>query len=753
MTTLNSRITTREPAVRDLAAIWIVVTAVLTYLDVPPQHAPLFAINLVLQASLGVAVITYLLKGVAPSLLLLCGPGLIFGGALSFAIFQVVGRGVIGLTVVTIISLAALILTLKHPDSYVEVARPLLLSVHALGLTALAMSSEFPWLLVVATASLLVALILDAQTSQSTPLRLLIVALYVALLAIATLFRGDYWWLITDDYKFFEVLTRHITRSGPLADWGSLDVSRYHWLSYGWAGLLDFSAGSPDVFVTLTRVMPFVYSAALAMSLLLITEQLTMKTGMAHRFLQTLPVWVLLASFRLDWAAPSTAGALAVVTSAVAVMLLVIRSPQMVTSRICLYLLLATVITLTKLPSALTLPAIILGTEAILATRSRLVVRRKLFVTTAVSIGGLGIIALLEPLSVVLGDFNVQWMRPDGAPLNEGLPFSLGLPLSQHMWIGVVIALMLILVHQFPSETQSRSPQLLLLSLTPLFVVGLLVNAVIPNTEKANVHEYFSTPNYFLAALLALTFSVYMPFGTSSIRWRRLDKYWLAIAVLIIGFQALISELPLPFPFNQTAVLNLLTDGRVLMGTGVIAALLVSVRGVRSQPAIPLLLLLTVSLVESGSAPLARLVQRGMHPELPAAELVSYMGSPDSADIGTWLRKNADANETIATNSLFLEPRGGVFGDDYSLAMWSQREFLVLGPKFFGAAESASDEIELSIRFGSEPTAADASTLRQRGVRWFVVDTAETDRSTWEPFATVAFRNQRFVVLKLLDEF
>ncbi|MFM7891253.1 MAG: hypothetical protein ACKO8V_05075, partial [Actinomycetota bacterium] len=96
MTTFSSRITTRGPAVRDLAAIWIVVTAVLTYLDVPLQHAPLFAINLVLQASLGVAVITYLLKGVAPSLLWLCGPGLVLGGALTFAIYQVFGRGTIG---------------------------------------------------------------------------------------------------------------------------------------------------------------------------------------------------------------------------------------------------------------------------------------------------------------------------------------------------------------------------------------------------------------------------------------------------------------------------------------------------------------------------------------------------------------------------------------------------------------------------------------------------------------------------------
>jgi len=82
--------------------------------------------------------------------------------------------------------------------------------------------------------------------------------------------------------------------------------------------------------------------------------------------------------------------------------------------------------------------------------------------------------------------------------------------------------------------------------------------------------------------------------------------------------------------------------------------------------------------------------------------------------------------------------------------MWSRREFLVLGPKFFGAAETASNEIGLSVRFAAEPTEADFDSLRKRGVRWFVIDTLETDRSTWEPFATVEFKTERFVVLRLL---
>lgn len=737
---------------RDLAAVWIVVTAVLTYLDVPLQHAPLFAINLVLQASLGVAVITYLLKGVAPSLLLLCGPGLILGGALSFAIFQVVGRGVIGLTVVTIVSLVALMLTLKHPESYAEVARPLLLAVHALGLAALAMSSEFPWLLVVAAASLLVAFILDPRTSRSAPLRLLIVAVYVALLAIATLFRGDYWWLITDDYKFFEVLTRHITRSGPLADWGSLDVSRYHWLSYGWAGLLDFSAGSPDVFVTLTRVMPFVYSAALAMSLLLITEHLTTKTGTAHRFLHTLPVWVLLASFRLDWAATSTGGTYAALGGVVALTFLTIGLETSQLHRLTVYVSFGIILALTKLPSALTLPAIVLGVETLHHMRPKTPQRRVVLSAIGTVFGGVLAVVMLPLLSNIVGNFSVEAKRLPGLLWFYGPVVAAVTVIVRHVWILALIVVTWRVWYLSRRESPIADVQSLILALSPLLAVGIAMESLVAG--GFNTYEYFSGPSYFLAS--AVMMAMVPALSRNGVREpaRRESLKWIVLGTAVLLWQQIVAVLPLPGPIGRATFRDAVSDGRILVGFAIIVA---SCRGRSpsrrriSQPALVVLLL--IALIEGVSFRASQLVDLGIRPSQSAEEVVTSRGSLDSQSVGVWLRDNTSESELIATNSLFLEPRSGIFGDDYSLAMWSQREFLVLGPKFFGAAESASEEIDLSIRFGSEPTAADASTLRQRGVRWFVVDTAETDRSTWEPFATVAFRNQRFVVLKLLDEF
>ncbi|MGA1259691.1 MAG: hypothetical protein ACO309_05695, partial [Ilumatobacteraceae bacterium] len=84
----------------DMTLVAGLFVVALTYLDVPFWNALLFGPAITLQAAVGGVVLTRLLKGVPGSLLLLLGPGLILGGALSFAIFQLVGRGTLGLVVV-----------------------------------------------------------------------------------------------------------------------------------------------------------------------------------------------------------------------------------------------------------------------------------------------------------------------------------------------------------------------------------------------------------------------------------------------------------------------------------------------------------------------------------------------------------------------------------------------------------------------------------------------------------------------------
>ena len=147
MTTLASRLAPRGFAARDLVAVWLTVAGVLTYLDVPLRHSPLFATNLVLQASLGTVVITGLLRGLAPSLLLFCGPGLVLGGAMSFAVYQAFGRGTVGAGVSACIGIVALVHVLRHTEAWATDGLRWWQLGQVTGMAMLVLSSEFGELL------------------------------------------------------------------------------------------------------------------------------------------------------------------------------------------------------------------------------------------------------------------------------------------------------------------------------------------------------------------------------------------------------------------------------------------------------------------------------------------------------------------------------------------------------------------------------------------------------------------------------
>ena len=129
-------------------------------------------------------------------------------------------------------------------------------------------------------------------------------------------------------------------------------------------------------------------------------------------------------------------------------------------------------------------------------------------------------------------------------------------------------------------------------------------------------------------------------------------------------------------------------------------------------------------------------------------DLDSVLGTKDAQSVGMWLRGGSSESDKIATNYL-RDLSTNAFIDDYSLAMWSQRTFLVIGPKFFNASASAKSEIDVSLRFGAEPDVASVSQLLELGVDWFVVDRDATSVRSWEPWADLRFESGRFAVLRL----
>jgi len=727
----------------------------LTYLDVPFWNALLFGPTITLQAAVGVVVLTRLLKGVPGSLLLLLGPGLILGGALSFAIFQLVGRGALGLVVVVAVGIGAVaILTSSTTWQPLSASRMWTLG-QILGLAALALTWEFPELLPVAAAFFVLGFFTGDSPKVPRWLAWTVGALGFVAIALVPVLRQDYWWLITDDYKFFEVLSFHITKSGPLADWGVGNFGKYHWLSYGWTGLLNVLGGNPETFTTITRVMPLAYSTALAASLFLITSTLRQKLERVTLFL--IPVWGVLAINRLDWSGLSTAGVYAVIAATAATTLLAHNSNQIFARRIFLYFCFGLIVGLTKLPSVFATALVLLVFEASVLTKHFQFKYRipLLFVTALV-----GAIATL-PLVLVLANFvdNVQvvTINPGLGQLAEfGPRFALFALLAKNLIIVVstTVAVGLALRNYRATPTARWSDALFGLA---LFQIGGLVLDVKVH-GNANAHEYFSGPMYFVASLAIILSSSATVNGALIIRttkgvvlaatglflagllWTRMnlnDVLWSFLGLRLLNWNEL--KVILVQYFTAGMVNGAATAALILLP-------LLVIFGRRSVRLLQLGLLTSVIFLtlyaysESASSEISRI----RSPE----ELASYLGSPNAQNIGMWVKSNTDDEQLVATNYLYDHETGRPLSD-FSLAAWAQREFLVLGPSFFPDFDSHISDVEASLQFGLAPSAASARDLTRRGVNWFIVDKWNTSFTDWRRDWDAKYENERFLVVKL----
>ena len=739
----------------DMTLVAGLFVVALTYLDVPFWNALLFGPAITLQAAVGVVVLTRLLKGVPGSLLLLLGPGLILGGALSFAIFQLVGRGALGLVVVVAVGIGAVaILTSSTTWQPLSASRMWTLG-QILGLAALALTWEFPELLPVAAAFFILGFFAGDSPTVPSWLAWTVGALGFVAIALVPILRQDYWWLITDDYKFFEVLSFHITKSGPLADWGVGNFGKYHWLSYGWTGLLNVLGGNPEIFTTSTRVMPLVYSTALAASLFLITS--TLRQKIERVTLVLIPVWGVLAINRLDWSGLSSAGVYAVIAATAATTVLAHNSNQIFARRIFLYFCFGLIVGLTKLPSVFATALVVLVFEASILTKHfQLRYRIPLLFGTALA-GSLATLPLVLVLGNFIENFQVVTINPGLGQLAEfGPRFALFALLAKNLIIVVstTVAVGLALRNYRATPTARWSDALLGLALFQ--IVGLVLDVKVHG--NANAHEYFSGPMYFVASLAIILSSSATVNGALIIRttkgavlaatglslagllWTRMnlnEVLWSFLGLRLLNWNE-----------RKVILVQYFTAGMV-NGAATAALILLPllvIFGRRSVRLLQLGLLTSVIFLtlyaysESASSEISRI----RNPE----ELASYLGSPNAQNIGMWVKSNTDDEQLVATNYLYDHETGRPLSD-FSLAAWAQREFLVLGPIFLPDFDSHISDVEASIQFGLAPSAASARDLTRRGVNWFIVDKWNTSFTDWRRDWDVKYENDRFLVVKL----
>jgi len=735
----------------DLAAMWVALVGALAYLDVPLRNAPLFATALVLQAALGTLVITRLLDGLQPSLLLLCGPGLILGGPLSLAVFQIVGRGVVGVFATTGAGLVAAFMLSQREASRAESPRVWILT-QILGLAALALVVEFSEMLPIAVAFFILAYVLDPSRPKPVFLQVALISATACVIVFTFSVRQNYWWLVTDDYQYFEVISQHITRSGPTADWGVLNFFKYHWLSYGWSGLLDRLGGGMAPFVTLTQVMPFVYSTSLAASLMLISVRARRRIA---TFPVLLPVWVVVSLADLDWSGTSTAGTYAALAALVFVLHLLSDGQRVRLRKLLLLGVFVLIVTLTKMPSIFSVLVILLGSLVVMVASQ--FPRAGLRATTLV-LGGITTLSITLLLIWVSGPY-FGW-RLDLTSVNYGLGqlsesgrfFSaIALVLLRLPLWALVVPLVVRSWNEAGSAANRRLPGPSLI--VTLMLLGLLLELSI--FANANAYLYFAGPMYFVASILISTRCDIEVAQSHDHAWHRFMHLFVAI---ILAFGLLwtigssksfwdIADNNVTFlsDFQISALRFLTANGRVVAALAAIAVVTIMFGLRRTIPLSRLLLLPVVVLTFSNWFwPSVR----DFKTEVSYDVTIVHLGTQDIQAIAARLRQVSRESDLIATN-LLIKKQGERLSD-LPLAAWSGREFLVLRTEFPGDVSGRKAEAtEHSMQFADSPTTNTCRPLEEAEVKWFVVDLQLTDTRNWSVCAEEVFSVGNLTLLSM----
>ena len=277
---------------------------------------------------------------------------------------------------------------------------------------------------------------------------------------------------------------------------------------------------------------------------------------------------------------------------------------------------------------------------------------------------------------------------------------------------------------------------------------GLVLETML--TGNMDNHKYFSHPMYFLASLTMLgipnfgriqrgtqrrrQFSQVIPACSvaAGLAWGRFNfggAFWDFVGTRIMKSPSLAVELLRFVTTDSRFIVAVLTMVFVLF-----RKLFVNSLTLTGVLLFPLVFLTLADRVDQSRFDYSRVID--------TREVEEYLGGQSEKVIGRQLRQVTSASEIIATNH--------IIGEDFSLAAWSEREFLLLGTRFFtGDPADRDSALQLSTSFADNPDEQKCKILRKLGVRWFIVDLSMTHQRDWSVCAQKSFAYQKYIVLAL----
>ncbi len=585
--------------------------------------------------------------------------------------------------------------------------------------------------------------------------------------------RPKIWWFMYEyDFPFLQSLSR------SLADWGLGDYvllsgtsTRYHWFTYAWIGLVDRSSDA-STFLVLTRVAPVVFVLLITgITWALISQHSISKL---RTFLSTLIVMT--ASSYPLWgygmkitflASPSQFYATAILFASIFLLLQALQKSFRFEP-----ILLAVLSASTMLSK--TMHGVVLICAIAFALFTQIVVRSKISKTTAVS-GLLSIAVALTTYFMLIqnsegktvfeirfGDFFWQ-LQGDARLLSEKYVDLFGLLTV----IAFAILPGVLIIANFLQTKFAEIRFIHLLSIGSL-IAGTTLAAVILSAYGENL--YFLQAAISLSTLLGLASmsGTNLPQLTNR-AWVYLVVAGVALCLLSYAIPSIDSGAPSAIKIRSmrvyTPALILVTITLFTLTTNMFR------RKQNFSQVFKLVVVTAVMGLSFATANWADTIQR-KHKEFSRDE-ETYLATADLENLANWMNSKTGEVDIVASNfgwpklatgdiEFFRAPCTAFRNKEVSVetcrrtssallvAYMHRRTWLqTTALHYTGFTPEVDSRQTVTLDFTADPTAAHAQQMLGDGVDWFVVDRTTTDRTSWEPLATVRYSNLTFFVLEL----
>ena len=644
-----------------------------------------------------------------------------------------------------------------------------------LAISAAALGTEWFWLFPSGVLFCFAAFLSIApeQTYSRIAIRLTnLAALIAGVVMIVN--RPKIWWFLYDsDYAFLQGLSR------SLADWGLNDYfllsgiqTKYHWFTYAWIGLVDRSSTAATFFV-LTRIAPVVF-------VILITGiiwSLINRYSITRLRTFTSTLVVMTASSYAIWgggtkitflASPSQFYAFAILLTAVH--LLLATSNDQIKFPVVVLTVLSGATILSK-----TMHGVVLISAILFVVFIQLFVKPRISRTIAIS-----------SLFCVAGSLLTYWIFVSNSEAQAVFEFRFSdffwqlqgdARLLPDKYIDIIGLLTVISFLALPLLLAIRAALQLkhnYFGLKDLLGLGSLIAGT---CLALSILGAFGENLYFLHAAIVMSSVIgFASFSEVKSGLSLRPRGWLIFIFAGVVLCLASYQIPNINSGSQSAIIirsmRIYTPTLILLISAAGVLLVNSLRRRPSVGALSKLIVIAVSMSVTFAATNWLETIPRKHNEF-SRDGDSYLASFNLDLTAKWVNENTNETEIVASNfgwpkiaegefESYRSPCLAVRNKDVAVetckrtnnallvAYMHRRTWLqATSVHYTGFTPEMDKRQTATLGFAVEPNAEHLQQMESDGVTWYVVDRSTTDRTDWEPFATVRYTNDSFYVLEL----